>query len=518
MSLRRRTLYTVIGTFLGLIVVLYFVSDMIFLAPTSPLVTGTTEEGQISLGYLMLSIVGVATAFSLMMILLLERGILSRLSKLSRGVESITESGDITSRVEIDGVDELALLGHTINGMLGALVASRDDIRERDQLYRLLAENVSDVICTMDMLLNFVYVSPSVTRLTGWTPEEMSHRALDESLTPDSYTLAVNAFAEDLALEESPEKDAGRSRTLEIEMIRKDGTTVWVEARLILLRDDDGRPTGLLGTLRDTTERRQAAGDLQRRYERERDLREQVEAEIKKRIEFTRALVHELKTPITPVMAASELLLEEIGEGPLRALAENIERGAAHLNLRIDELLDMARGEIGTLQVELVEMNPLPVLREVGLGAMPAAIRNDQTITIDLPEELPVVIADEGRLRQVILNLMNNASKFTPSGGEITLTARSEKGNLVVEIIDTGRGIAPAERLRLFEPYARSANDVGRLSGLGLGLALAKTLVELQGGQIWVESKKGEGSTFGFSLPLAGGMASVAPGASEATP
>ena len=503
MTLRRKTLYAVIGAFLGLVVVLYFLSDMIILTPSGSVVGDALEERQNSLAYLVLSIVGVALAFSLAMILLLERGILSRLSKLLHGVERIAESGDITDRVDISGKDELATLGATINGMLAALVTTDDEVRQRDRLYRLLAENVTDVIWTMDMLLNFVYVSPSVTQLTGWTSEEFAARTVRQVLTTDSYMKAVDIFAKEMDAEEAYGSDPARSRTLEIELVRKDGSTVWAEAIVTFLRNADGRATGMLGTMRDMTERLQAASDLQMRYEQERALREQVEAEIKKRIEFTRALVHELKTPITPIMAASELLLEEVSDGPLQALAENIERGAAHLNGRIDELLDMARGEIGNLQVEPIEIDPLPVLREIGRGAMPAAIRSSQTVTLDLPKSLPYVIADEGRLRQIILNLMNNAAKFTPAGGEITLTARTDLDNLIVEVNDTGRGIDPDEKARLFEPYARSASDVGRLSGLGLGLALAKTLVELQGGRIWVESRKGEGSTFGFTLPLA---------------
>lgn len=517
MTLRRKTLYTVIGTFLGLVVVLYFVSDFILLDLSGPLVREAYEQRQISLAYLVLSIVGVGLAFSLAMILLLERGILRRLSHLIGGVERIADSGDVTARVEVSGSDELATLALTINGLLAALSASGDDVRERDRLYRLLAENVSDVIWTMDMDLKLVYVSPSVIRFSGWTPEEAAAQTVTEGLMPDSYALVRGVFAEELAKETSPDSDPGRSRTLELELRCKDGSTIWAEASLTFLRDADGRAIGILGTLRDMTERRQAARDLQLRYEQERELREQLEAEIKKRIEFTRALVHELKTPITPVMAASELLLEELSGGPLQALAESIERGASHLNVRIDELLDMARSEIGTLQVELIEMDPLPVLREVGRGAMPAAVRNEQTVTVELPASLPAVIADEERLRQVILNLMNNAAKFTPAGGEITLTARPEESTLVVEVIDTGRGISSVEKERLFEPYARSASDVGRLSGLGLGLSLAKTLVELQGGRIWVKSRKGKGSTFAFTVPLASGTGNKAGKAPEVT-
>jgi signal transduction histidine kinase len=114
-----------------------------------------------------------------------------------------------------------------------------------------------------------------------------------------------------------------------------------------------------------------------------------------------------------------------------------------------------------------------------------------------------MVWADEERLRQVVLNLLINASKFTPEGGKITLKAREEDGHLVIEVQDTGSGILEEEQERLFQPYHRQVSDRERLSGLGLGLALCKYLVELHNGKIWVESKMGEGSTFAFTIPLA---------------
>ena len=113
-----------------------------------------------------------------------------------------------------------------------------------------------------------------------------------------------------------------------------------------------------------------------------------------------------------------------------------------------------------------------------------------------------MVWADETRLRQVVLNLLSNACKFTPEGGKITLRAREGDATLVVEVQDTGVGIAEEEQQRLFEPYYRVADDRQQFKGLGLGLTLCKMLVELHGGQIWVESHVGKGSTFGFSVPL----------------
>jgi signal transduction histidine kinase len=201
-------------------------------------------------------------------------------------------------------------------------------------------------------------------------------------------------------------------------------------------------------------------------------------------------------------MASSELLVSELKKEPLLSLAKNINRGASNLNNRIDELLDLARGEIGMLQLkpELVDLPKL--LREVADDMTPVASSHGQSLILELPPSLPLAWADEGRLRQVVLNLLNNAAKFTPEGGKIILRAREDSANLVVEVQDTGRGITGEEQQRLFEPYHRLESDRDHLSGLGLGLALCKTLVELHGGRIWVQSQSGRGSIFGFSVPL----------------
>ena len=247
----------------------------------------------------------------------------------------------------------------------------------------------------------------------------------------------------------------------------------------------------------------QTEAELQELLKQEKTLRQDLEAEINKRVEFTRALVHELKTPITPVLASSELMLEETKKGgTLWELAQNINQGAYNLNQRIDELLDLARGEVGMLH-----LNPNPVdsgrlLRSIVDSVKPLAQKNQLLLNAKLPASLPVIQADEDRLRQIVLNLLNNAFKFTPAGGSVTVKARTDGANLVIAVQDTGRGISQEEQERLFEPYQQLAKEMARLSGLGLGLSLAKKLVELHGGRIWVQSKKGRGSTFLFSIPL----------------
>ena len=587
---------------------------------------GVYEQVQSIIAYLILSIVGVGLVFGVTTILLLEKQVISRLSRLSENISSIGKSGNISARVSIQGTDELANVAGTINGMLAALQESESELRDREERYRLLAENVTDVILTMDMNLKFTYISPSIKHLTGYNVEETMAQTLADVLTPASLDVAMKTFAQELAIENMEQKDLFRSWTLELELRCKDGSTLWSEVKMTFLRDPDVKPIGIQGVARDITERRriqqqmeQAAKEwrttfdsisdlvsiidkdfrllrvnkayadavkmepkeligrncyevfertkepclscphkdtiatkepatkelfkpspgiyleistspvfndkgevvasicvarditerkrgeekLQELYNEERELRRELEAEMNKRVEFTRALVHELKTPLTPVLASSELLLEEPEKGTLLDLAKNINEGASNLNRRIDELFDLARGEIGMLQLNPEPVDPIQLLQGIVDSMAPVALRNGQSLNLELPSSLPTVWADEDRLRQVVLNLINNALKFTPAGGKIILRARQDGANLIiVEVQDTGRGISEEEQQRLFQPYHQLASDRARLGGLGLGLALSKRLVELHGGQMWVKSQKDKGSTFGFSVPL----------------
>jgi len=186
----------------------------------------------------------------------------------------------------------------------------------------------------------------------------------------------------------------------------------------------------------------------------------------------------------------------------LLELAKNINEGASNLDHRINELLDLARGEIGMLRLNPEPVDPIQLLQRIVQEEEPVALRNGQLLDVQMPSFLPIVWMDEERFRQVVFNLMDNAFKFTPAGGKITLKAREESDNLVVEVQDTGRGISEENQQFLFEPYRPLESDRERLSGLGLGLSLSKKLVELHGGKIWVKSEKGKGSTFAFSIPI----------------
>jgi signal transduction histidine kinase len=368
MTLRKKTLLIIGSMFLGLILILFFTSHSILLGNYLGTPSANQEQQQFIAAYLILSIVGIGLVFGVATIFLLERQVISRLSRLNKNISNIGESGDISTRLSIKGVDELANVAGAINGMLAALQEAETKLKER--------------------------------------------------------------------------------------------------------------------------------------YKEEKALRRELQAEINKRVEFTRALVHEIKTPLTPVVTASELLLDELKEERPLNLAQSINKGAYNLNQRIDELLDLARGEVGLLSITPNTIDPMQLLQEIAQSTQPVAQRNGQSLILELPSPLPPVWADEDRLRQVVLNLINNAFKFTPEGGKITLRAKKDGVNLVVEVQDTGYGISKEAQQWIFEPYHQIESKRARHAGLGIGLSLAKKLVELHGGHMLVNSQKGKGSTFGFSIPF----------------
>jgi signal transduction histidine kinase len=245
------------------------------------------------------------------------------------------------------------------------------------------------------------------------------------------------------------------------------------------------------------------AGLFQREVERERFAR--LERQQRERLLFINSVAHELKTPLTAIMASGGLLQEELSgsdSANKRRLVENMMSAAGRLDARLNELLAAARSEkVGfTLKPELVDLRY--VIQNTAKMIQPMIESRQQALTLDLPERVPLVKGDRQRLEQVILNLLNNANKYSPVGGKISLQLRPEPGRLVVSVTDNGPGIPAEDQSSMFQPYFRREADRERYQGMGLGLAICKQLVEQHGGRIWLMSRPGEGATFAFSLPL----------------
>ena len=241
-------------------------------------------------------------------------------------------------------------------------------------------------------------------------------------------------------------------------------------------------------------------------YELEIEERLKLEREKGERLQFMNALAHELKTPLTSIVASGGLLLEELKEeaqSPRVRLIENVIRATDTLEARLSELLDMAKMEsLGfKLVLELLDIRPL--LQNMFNGFLPVANKKRQSLTLDIPPSVPVVKADKQRLEQILLNMLTNAFKFTGEGGRIQIRLRIMSTEIVVEIEDDGPGITKEEQERIFTPYYRIETDRQRFPGLGLGLTLSKQMVERHGGKMWVKSELGKGSIFAFALPIA---------------
>ncbi len=386
-------------------------------------------------------------------------------------------------------INELTVLRQRV----AELEASESQQRQRREEIIDILRSSTPVGLFMVQDGKFQFANENFREITGGSPDELIGTDPMKLVLPeDREMVRENAIA---MLKRE------RSTPYKYRIINKDGDVRWMLEGVASVEYQGRRAA--VGHSVDITERERAQEKLEELYEQERKLRKELEAEAQRRIEFTRALVHELKTPLTPVLSSSELLATELHEEPWVSIARNIHRGATNLNNRIDELLDLARVEIGMLQLDPKEVDALQLLHEIADDMAVVVSDNGQSLKLALAPSLPLVWADEERLRQVVLNLLINASKFTPEGGKITLKAKEKDGALVVEVQDTGRGVSEEEQQRLFQPYHRQINDRERLSGLGLGLALCKNLVELHGGKIWVESQVGKGSTFGFSVPLA---------------
>jgi signal transduction histidine kinase len=215
---------------------------------------------------------------------------------------------------------------------------------------------------------------------------------------------------------------------------------------------------------------------------------------------------HELKTPITAIKTSVDLIAEEAAHYSRRhsdRLIGIINRGVDRLQRLIQESLDYAQMQSASLQLNLQPTDVRLLFEEVVSFVLPSVKGKRQTLELDLPDSLPPILIDGPRIERVLLNLLTNANKFTPVGGKITVHVRTENGRLVSRIQDTGPGIPEEEQLLLFSQYyTTQRGDAGQAGSTGLGLPIAKYLVELHGGKIWVESKVGVGSTFTFYLPM----------------
>lgn len=356
--------------------------------------------------------------------------------------------------------------------------------------YKLLADNAADVIARVQLDGSSNYISPAIERLLGWTPTEMAGRTADSFVHPEDRPELMRTFA-DMA-------GGLGSATLEHRLLHREGRQVWAETRMRLIRDAGGRPVETVVVIRDISRRKALEAELQQ-------ARAEAEASAAVKAEFLANMSHELRTPLTSIIGFTGLALEQGLPDSARDYIGRVDNAGRALLCTVNDILDFSKLEAGQ-----VSIRPQPIdiegLAQATLELFtPQAGAKDLHLTLDAEAEPGAVVADPDRLRQIMLNLVGNAVKFTTHGGvrlEVRRNPVSER--LRIAVHDTGAGI-PADKLdQLFRRFSQVDGTQNRsVGGTGLGLAICKGLVEAMGGTIGADSVEGQGSVFWFEIPAA---------------
>jgi PAS domain S-box-containing protein len=357
--------------------------------------------------------------------------------------------------------------------------------RRQRQYFAELVRNSPVAIVTLDMEHNVSGCNPAFEALYGYSESEVIGRNLDDLIT-DEATRAEAVGYTTQALGNQTVSAIGRRR-------RKDGTLVDVEVLGVPVVVD-GERVGMMGLYHDITALLAA--------------RREAEAANQAKSTFLAGMSHELRTPLNAILGYSEMLAEEARESGQESFVPDLEKirsAGRHLLTLINDVLDLSKIEAGKMELYLETFEVRPMVETVAATVTPLVEKNGNRLELVLDGQLGVVHADQTRLRQILLNLLSNASKFTERG-TITLAARREANGggdtLVFVVSDTGIGMTEAQLGRLFQAFTQAeASTSSRYGGTGLGLAISRSFCEMMGGTIGVESATGKGTTFTVRLP-----------------
>ena len=525
-----------------LVLLFLFLQDFIFGAFLFLVRRGTLVQQSTVLTGLLLSAVGVGIAAWL------ARGLVRPLHGLVGAAQKIAQ-GDLDVRLDVTTRDELGLLAEAFNRMATSLRdtvgALNRKIRESETLYEISREVNGQVAYepTLDL------IAEQAQHLLG---ADAGLVALREGETDVFTTQAVSgASAEGFAgmqftlngvLGEhvlgfgAPAGADGAEPGPEAALQSVLGVPLRVHDRVIGVLYAAGRDPGqfdadaerLLAALADQAAMAIETSRLHedvKAYAKEleamvtlrtrelRDLNDQLTVASQHKSQFLANMSHELRTPLNAILGYTELILDDIyGAVPdkIRDVLQRMQLSGRHLLRLINDVLDLSKIEAGRAALSLGDYSMQAVAQTVFTSVESLAKEKKIALTLSVPPDLPVGRGDERRITQVLLNLVGNAIKFTETG-EVRIEAAANDGEFLVSVTDTGPGIPEADRQRVFEEFQQVDNTSTRnKGGAGLGLAIAKRIVEWHGGRIWVTSRLGVGSTFGFTLPIRTETAGVA--------
>lgn len=383
-------------------------------------------------------------------------------------------------------------------------------LRASEERYRLATRATADVVWEYDLATRQVRWNESLASQFGWTvPEETPLSFWLDNIHPDERERVRSSLERLIA---STSTDHWQE---EYCFMRKDGTWADVLDRAFLLRDPMGRALRIIGAKQDLSARKRVERDRERMLEAERAARSEAERQSRVKDEFLTTISHELRTPLNAILGWADILSRQTQEEKTSRAVDVILRNARAQKRIIEDLLDMSQMLSGNLRLDLHRLDLRTVLDAALETAKPTADVKKLRLLVNRGELEAWVLGDAGRLQQVLWNLLVNAVKFTPSGGQVEASLEVHADTARVVVSDDGEGISEEFLPHVFDRFRQGDGSISRRhGGLGLGLSIVKQIVELHGGVVTASSDgKGLGSRFVVELPLA----SPAVGAREAS-
>ncbi|WP_295403898.1 PAS domain S-box protein [uncultured Thiocystis sp.] len=385
--------------------------------------------------------------------------------------------------VEIDSI-------HTRFRTMAEAIAQRErSLRESEEKFRLAFDNANTGMCLVDPQGRLLQVNDKMTAIFGYRQQELEGMSVNDLAVPEDLGLSPGYMGQAV-------RGEGDSATFEKRYRHRHGQIIDCQIASSLVRDAQGQPRYFISQVQDVSERRRHEQELQQ-------ARDAAELANRAKSAFLANMSHEIRTPLNAILGFAQVLMRapELSAEHGNQLA-TILRSGQHLLALLNDILDMAKIEAGRLTCERAPFDPAALIRETEAIFRPRA--HDQGLTLSVAtHQLPRRVAGDAlKLRQVLINLVSNAIKFTRSG-TVILSAEGRGGDRIhFSVADTGIGIAPDELERIFDPFTQAESGRVTPGGTGLGLALSRQFVRLMGGALSVTSVPGQGSRFTFALTL----------------
>jgi PAS domain S-box-containing protein len=447
------------------------------------------QQGRLSQLYFVGALLIAGIVFGFVVLLLLEKSVISRLSSLNKNVRSIANSGDASARVHSEGRDEIANLGEAINRMLGSLQLSQKQKQQAEERYRAFMNNIPAIALIKDEQGHILYMNEPMAKIYKINLEDLRGKTLAHWVPED--------VAKRIRLHDDEFLSTRRVRQFEEVVPTPDGVLHnWLTFRFPLEGPDGELLVGTVGI--DITDRKRVEEALHA-------AKETAESANRAKSEFLANMSHEIRTPLNGVLGMTDLALGTDLTSEQREYLDTVKVSADSLLTVINDILDFSKIEAGKIDLERMDFNVRDHL-EATLKTL--AFRSDEKgleLLCEVAPEVPEMAqGDSNRLRQIVVNLVGNAIKFTDEG-EVALKVRVdavEGGDRILHftVSDTGVGIPPEKLKLIFEPFSQADTSTTRkYGGTGLGLTISTRLVEMMGGKMWVESEVGRGSEFHFT-------------------